>query len=138
MLVDEALSPSGGCSTVCGHILLESLNVLESSGGQSGLDDLDPCADAVNVFPDFLPLEDPCSVYFVSGSRPGHALEAFEIVPSFEFFQFCLIDFCLVLNNLLLRQVVAVALDDSLELYLFRQCFGVIDFLRFKTSTSPS
>ena len=116
VLIDDALSPFGGCSTVCGHVLLESLNVLESSGGQSGLDDLYPCADAVDVFPDFLPFKDPCSVYFVSGSRSRHALEAFEIVPSFEFFQFCLIHFCLVLDDLLLRQVVAVALDGPLNL----------------------
>ena len=116
VLIDDALSPLGGCPTVCCYVLLESLDVLKSSGGQSGLDDLDPCADAVNVFPDFLPLKDPCSVYFVSGSRSGHALEAFEIVPSFEFFQFCLIYFCLVFDDLLLRQVVAVAFDDPLNL----------------------
>ena len=76
--------------------------VFKSSGRQSGLDYLDPSVHTVYVFPDFLPFENPCPVNSVSGLRSWHSPEAVQIVPSFEFLQLCLIDFLLVLSNLLL------------------------------------
>ena len=61
-----------------------------------------------------------------------NVFEAFEIVPSFEFFQLGLINFCLVFDYLLLCQIVAVSSDDSFELDLFCPGFGIVELLRLK------
>ena len=63
----------------------------------------------------FFHFKNPRAVDPVASGRTGHAVEAFEVMPSLEFFKFGLINQLLVLDDLFLREVVTIPLDDSLE-----------------------
>ena len=115
--VDETLRPLRCRTTVCGDILAESLNVFESTCSEPRLDYFHPGADTIYLLSNLLPLENPRTVDPVASGRTGHAIEAFEVMPSLEFFEFGLINQLLVLDDLFLREVVAIPLDDSLEFY---------------------
>ena len=92
------------------------MNVLEASRRQACLDDAGPSVDTIDLLPDLLPLEHPGPVYFVRGLVPGHALEAFQVMPSLMFLQFGLIDLFGVPLYVFLGKIDILSFDHALKL----------------------
>ena len=99
-------------------IFTECLHVLEAARCESGFDHLCPNFLAINFLSNFLPLDDPCTVYFAPRLTSLHTSEAIEVKPSLEFLELCLVDFCSVFLYFLLRKIVALAIDDCREGYV--------------------
>ena len=84
--VNQALRPLCCRTTVRCDIFAESLYVFEPASGESRLDYFHPGADTIYLLSHLFPLQHPGTVDPIASGRPGHSVEAFEVMSSFEFF----------------------------------------------------